>query len=272
MKFTEKLEEMVKKNSSLVCVGLDSDQDKLPKSVLSTSMPQFEFNKAIIGSTYDLVCSYKISSAFYEAQGESGIKQLKATCDFLHQNYPKIPIILDAKRADIGNTNDGYVEFAFRYLGVDAITLHPYLGKEALLPFLEQKEKGCIILCRTSNPGASEFQDLPVGNDLLYQRVASNVINDWNKLDNCLLVVGATYPKELALLRDMSPNMTFLVPGIGAQGGDLEATLKAGLRKDKKGLIINSSRQIIFASSEDNYMEVSRKEATKLREEINRWR
>ncbi|HUC95483.1 MAG TPA: orotidine-5'-phosphate decarboxylase [Candidatus Saccharimonadia bacterium] len=269
MKFIEKLNAAIKKNNSLVCVGLDSDHTKLPTIVADTQMLMLTFNKAIITATADLVCAYKPNSAFYEALGEPGIKQLKATCDFLRENYPDIPIILDAKRGDIGNTNDGYVSFVFDYLGVDALTLHPYLGKESLSPFLALGDKGCIILCRTSNPGAGELQDLIVDNQPLYQKIAKDVIEDWNELGNCLLVVGATYPKELAILRKMAPNMTFLVPGIGAQGGDLEAALKAGLTKDKRGLIINSARNIIFASSKEDYADVARAETIKLKKAIN---
>jgi len=272
MKFTQKLEAAAQKNNSLVCVGLDSDLAKLPKAVLGSDQPLFDFNKAIIEATADLVCAYKPNSAFYEAHGASGIEQLKATCEFLHENYPDIPIILDAKRGDIGNTNDGYINFVFDYLGADAITLHPYLGKESLSPFLSRADKGCIILCRTSNPGAGEFQDLVVDGQPMYLKVAQSVVIDWNELGNCLLVVGATYPKELAALRKMTPDMTFLVPGIGAQGGDLEAVLEAGLTADKQGLIINSSRAIIFASAEEDFAEAARQETDKLRESINKRR
>src|SRR6266498_1426506 len=169
MNFQNKLDSLIQKNNSLVCVGLDSDVAKLPETFKTKENPQFEFNKAIIDATHDLVSCYKINSAFYEARGDKGIGELKMTCDYLHQMYPDIPIILDAKRADIGNTNNGYINFAFNYLNTDAITLHPYLGGEALKPFLDQKEKGCIILCRTSNPGARELQDLVSGGEKLYQ-------------------------------------------------------------------------------------------------------
>lgn len=201
------------------------------------------FNKAIIDATCDLVCAYKPNSAFYEARGVEGITELKKTCDYLRKTYPEIPIILDAKRGDIGNTNEGYVTYAFDYLGADAITLHPYLGREALQPFLDRKDKGCIILCKTSNPGAGEFQDV----GLLYQRVAKNVVKTWNSNGNCMVVVGATYPKDLAIIRRIVGNMTILVPGIGSQGGDIEKTVKAGMDSKGKGLIISSSRFIIFA-------------------------
>ncbi|PIU36676.1 orotidine-5'-phosphate decarboxylase [Candidatus Roizmanbacteria bacterium CG07_land_8_20_14_0_80_34_15] len=195
--------------------------------------------------------------------GHEGINALKDTCDYLVEKYPEIPIIIDAKRADIGNTNKGYVQFVFTYLGADAITVHPYLGEEAIRPFLDCKDKGVIVLCRTSNSGAGEFQDLKVSGKSLYKIVAENVSNKWNINKNCMLVVGATYPAELKEVRKIVGDMTLLVPGIGAQGGDLEATLSAGLNSKKQGLIINSSRGIIFAKN-------PRDEAMKLRNSINK--
>lgn len=261
MKFTDKLERTIKKNDSLVCVGLDADVKKIGKG-----KSQFLFNKDIIKATNDLVCSYKLNSAFYESIGRKGIEDLKKTCDYLKSNYPHIPIIIDAKRADIGNTNEGYVQFIFTYLKADALTIHPYLGQEAIRPFLAMKDKGIIILCRTSNPGAGEFQDLEVKGAPLYKIVAKKVAEKWNANGNCLLVVGATYPKELREVRRIvGQDMYFLVPGIGAQGGDIRSTLKAGLNENKTGLIINSSRGIIFA---DN----PREEAQKLKRVINQYR
>ena len=260
MTFQEKLDKIVEKNKSLVCAGLDQNQ--------------FLFNKTIIEATADLVCSYKLNTAFYESIGHIGIKALKDTCDYLKDKYPEIPIIIDAKRADIGNTNNGYVQFVFTYLASDAVTLHPYFGEEAIRPFLDCKDKGIIILCKTSNPGSDEFQNLQVSIPSLYDRakmvrplyqiVAENVVNKWNKNKNCMLVVGATYPEELAEVRKIVGDMTLLVPGIGAQGGDLEATLKAGLNSKKQGIIINSSRGIIFAKN-------PRDEAKKLRNSINKF-
>lgn len=265
MLFNKKLNKIIKKNNSLLCIGLDSNLRKIPSSLRNRKNPLFLFNKQIIDATYDLVCAYKLNSAFYEAEGEQGIKQLKMTCDYLRKKYPDIPIILDAKRADIGNTNEGYVKYAFDYLRVDAITLHPYLGGEAIEPFLNRVDKGCIILCRTSNKGAGEFQDLLINKKPLYKIIAENVIKKWNRNNNCLLVVGATYPQELSEIRKIVSNMYILVPGVGAQGGDLRLTLKAGLTKDKKGLIISASRSIIYAEN-------PRQEAKKLREQINNLR
>ena len=272
MTFQQKLDALVTKNNSLVCVGLDSDWEKLPEIVKKEEYPQFAFNKAIVDATHDLVCAYKPNSAFYEYLGSEGIRQLKLSCDYIREKYPEIPIILDAKRADIGSTNKGYVSYAFDYLRVDAITLHPYLGAEAIQPFLDRKDKASIILCRTSNPGAKEFQDQIVGGEPLYKLVAKKVVNEWNKNGNCMLVVGATYPEELAEVRKLAGDMIFLVPGIGAQGGEVEKTVKAGLNSKNAGIIINSSRGIIFASKEADFAEKARFEAQKLQTEINKYR
>jgi orotidine-5'-phosphate decarboxylase len=260
----DKYNRRAKKVNSLLCVGLDADFKKIPKRFLKKKFPQFEFNKWIIEETHEYVASFKMNSAFYEARGDKGIKELKMTMDYLKKNYPDIFLICDCKRADIGNTNQGYVDSFFDWYGFDAITLHPYLGKEALLPFLDRKDKGCIILCRTSNPGAGEFQDLKSDGKMLWQIVAEKVSKNWDKNKNCLLVVGATYPKEMKKIREISGEMTFLVPGIGAQGGDLKATIKAGLNHQGLGLIIHSARGIIFS---DN----PKIEAQKLRDAIRKY-
>ncbi len=272
MTFLQKLDAIVAKNNSLVCVGLDSDMSKLPVVVKNEKYPQFIFNKAIIDTTHDLVCAYKPNSAFYEARGADGITELKMTCDYIRETYPKIPIILDAKRADIGSTNQGYVTYAFDYLAVDAITLHPYLGKEAIKPFLDRKDKGCIILCRTSNPGAGEIQDQLVDGNPLYKLIAKKVVKEWNINGNCLMVVGATYPEELAEVRKLAGDMWFLVPGIGAQGGDVGKTVKAGLNSQKTGMIINSSRGIIFAGKGLDFVNQARSKTEILQQTINQIR
>ena len=264
----EKFKSAVLKNNSLVCVGLDSDVSKLP-----TATEQVSFNKAIIDATHDLVCAYKPNSAFYEALGDEGIRNLKQTCDYIRENYPEIPIILDAKRADIGNTNLGYVDFAFEYLGVDAITVQPYMGGEAVQPFLDIAEKGIIVLCRTSNDGSAEFQDLEVDGTPLYKVVARNVAEKWNKNNNCMLVVGATYPEEIAEVRTIvGDDMWFLIPGIGAQGGDIEKTVNSAKNSEGQGMIINSSRGIIFATSGADFAEIARAKTIELRDEINKYR
>ena len=268
----EKIQNIIAKNNSLVCVGLDSEISKLPAHLKKSKFPQFEFNKAIVDTTADLVCAYKPNTAFYESQGEKGVLELKMTCDYIKEKYPEVVIILDAKRADIGNTNNGYVQFAYDYLGADAITLHPYLGQEALKPFLDNKEKGSIVLCRTSNPGSGEFQNLEVNGKKIFELVAQKVITEWNKNNNCMLVLGATYPEELKTIRELNDNMFFLVPGIGAQGGDLENTLKNGLNSQKSGLMINSSRGIIFAANGETFAATAREETMKLKKEINKYR
>jgi orotidine-5'-phosphate decarboxylase len=200
------------------------------------------------------------------------MKELKMTFDYIHNTHPEIVTILDAKRADIGSTNEGYVRYIFDYLEADAVTLHPYLGREALSPFLKREDKGCIILCRTSNPGSGELQDLLVSNEPLYMRVARLVSEKWNSNNNCLLVVGATYPDEMKKVRSFVGSMPFLVPGVGVQGGDVEKTVLAGLDKNKKGMIISSSRGIIFASKKEDFAQKAGKEAKKLKEEINLYR
>jgi orotidine 5'-phosphate decarboxylase subfamily 2 len=261
----DKYNRRARKIKSLLCVGLDSDFSKIPERFLTHEFPQFEFNKWIIEETKEYAAAFKMNIAFYEARGDQGIKELKETMEYLWVYYGDIFLICDCKRADIGNTNQGYVDSLFDWFGFDAVTLHPYLGKEALLPFLERKDKVSIILCRTSNPGAGELQDLEINHKPLWQIVAEKVANEWNKNNNCMLVVGATYPEEMKKIREIAGEMTFLVPGIGAQGGDVNAVLEAGLNGEGLGLIINSSRGIIFS---DNPKE----EARKLCEEIRKYR
>ncbi len=215
-----------------ICVGLDS--------------ADFTLNQKVIDQTYSLVCAYKPNSAFYEAEGIKGWESLKNTIQYIQKTAPEVPLILDAKRGDIGNTNEAYVKAIFDDLGVDAVTVSPYLGQESLQPFLQKADKGIIVLVRTSNPGAGEFQDLIIDVKPLYQIVAEHVKN-WNTNSNLAVVVGATYPEELKKIREIVGDIPILVPGIGSQDGDLEATLKNGLNSKKQGLIISSSRGIIFA-------------------------
>lgn len=265
MNIIDKYNKRAKKIDSLLCVGLDADFAKIPKRFLKKKFPQFEFNKWIIEETHEYAAAYKPNSAFYEARGDKGIKELKMTMDYLIKNHPDIFTILDAKRGDIGNTNNGYIAFIFDWLGFDAMTLHPYLGGESLAPFFNRKDKGCILMCRNSNPGAGELQDLKIKGKELWQVVAEKASNEWNKNKNCMLVVGATFPKEMKKIRSLVGDMTFLVPGVGAQGGDLKETLKAGLNSKGLGLIINSSRGIIFSDNPKN-------EAQKLRDEIREYK
>jgi orotidine-5'-phosphate decarboxylase len=274
--FIAKLERCWKQNN-FVCVGLDSAYEQLPAKVKSghpIEKALFVFNRDIIDATHDLVCAYKPNAAFYEAQGTEGFQALIRTVRYIRETYPHIPVILDAKRADIGTTNLGYVRAAFDILGADAITVHPYLGKEALAPFLARKDKGIIVLARTSNPGAGEFQDLPVGDlqEPLYQVVARHVAQNWNTNGNCALVVGATYPADLKKVRAIIGDMPILIPGIGVQGGEIAATVAAGKDSRGWGMIINSSRSIIFASKEDDFAQAARRATEELRVEINRYR
>ncbi len=232
--------------NSLLCVGLDSQFERLPSRFQADPHPQYAFNRWIIDQTHPYVSAYKPNMAFYEARGAAGLTDLALTMAYLRDNHPDILTICDAKRADIGSTNEGYVAAIFDWLGFDAVTLNPYLGREALTPFLERADRGCIILCRTSNPGAGEFQDLLVNGRPLWQLVAEQVRDSWNTRGNCMLVAGATYPDELARIRALVGTMLLLVPGVGAQGGDVARTVSAGLAADGRGLIINASRGVIF--------------------------
>ncbi|GER85990.1 orotidine 5'-phosphate decarboxylase [Dictyobacter vulcani] len=260
-----------------VCVGLDPEYDRLPAVVKEGRTPEAAltlFACSIIDATADLVCAYKPNSAFYEAYGDAGIRALKQIVSYSKSKYPEIPIILDAKRADIGNTNLGYVSSSFDFLQADAITVHPYLGKEAMAPFLSRKDKGVIVLAKTSNPGSGEFQDLLVGEtrEPLYLTVARNVAHHWNNNGNCALVVGATYPAELQRVRELVGDLPLLIPGIGAQGGDVEATVKAGQDSRGWGMIINSSRGIIYASKGFDFAQAARTATMALSTEINSYR
>jgi len=232
---------------SLLCVGLDVDFAKIPKRYKAEKYPQFEFGKWIIDQTAPFAAAFKPNTAFYEARGAQGWAELKMTVDYLRAKYPDTVTVCDAKRADIGNTNQEYVTAIFDELGFDAVTLHPYLGREALEPFFARKDKACIVLCRTSNPGAGEFQDLRVDGKPLWQTVAEKVSRDWNANGNCMLVVGATYPEEMRVVRSLAPEMTLLVPGVGAQGGDVVAVVSAGLDGQGKGMMISVSRAILFS-------------------------
>ncbi len=263
--------------NTFVCVGLDPVYERLPAKVKQGASPEdafFAFNRDIIDATHDLVCAYKPNSAFYEALDDAGVRALVKTVEYIKQRYPRIPVILDAKRADIGSTNLGYVEAAFECICADAITVHPYLGKEALAPFLARKDKGIIILVKTSNPGSNEFQNLLIGDrqEPLYQVVARNIAHNWNTYGNCAIVVGATYPAELKQVRIIVGDMPILIPGIGAQGGDIAATVAAGKDSRGRGMIINSSRDIIFASDNNDFAQAARDATQKLRTEINKYR
>jgi orotidine-5'-phosphate decarboxylase len=244
-----KYEQRVEAIQSLLCIGLDPVITLIPERFLAAEFPLFKFNKWIIDQTAPCTAAYKPNSAFYEGHGAKGIIQLELTVEYLRSSYPEIVTICDAKRGDNSNTNKSYVEAIFDRMNFDCVTLHPYLGQEALAPFLDRRDKACIILCRTSNPGAAEFQDILSNGHPLWQTVADHVANKWDVDGNCMLVVGATYPDEMRRIRAIAPNITFLVPGVGAQGGDIAAVLAAGLNADGRGLIISSSREIIYSSN-----------------------
>jgi orotidine-5'-phosphate decarboxylase len=251
------------REGKFLCVGLDPDVSKIPAHVLAGSLEDgiVAFHRRIVDATRDIAGAYKPNAAFYEAHGEAGWRALKSTISLIIELAPDVPIILDAKRADIGNTNNGYVISAFDDLKADAITVHPYLGSEALEPFLARKEKGIIVLCRTSNKGAAEFQDLTVEGVPLYQRVAGQVVSTWNGGGNCGLVVGATYPQELSIVRSLAPELPILIPGVGAQGGDLEASVRAGRDARNGGFWIAASRAILYESAGVDFVEAARTKA-----------
>jgi orotidine-5'-phosphate decarboxylase len=266
MNFLEKLALACKKNRSLLCVGLDPDTALMPAR---TGI--FEFNKAIIDATADLVCAYKPNIAFYEAQGNKGLEALYRTREYIPK---EIPVIVDAKRGDIGNTARAYAHSLFDRFNFDAATVSPYLGSDSLEPFIRYRDRSVFILCRTSNKGAEDFQSLPVkterGLKMLFEIVAEKV-NEWNKNGNLGLVVGATYPEELKLIRERYPEMPLLIPGVGAQGGELKLVVKYGVDAGREKTVINSSRQVLYASNGRDFAAAAKREAKVLRDKINEY-
>jgi len=274
--FSAKLENRWKQGN-FVCVGLDTEFDRLPKAFKkysSKSEAVIRFNKDIVDATHDLVCAYKPNAAFYEALGRDGWDALSETIGYIKTSHPDIPVILDAKRGDIGSTNEAYARAVFDELKADAVTVHPYFGREALKPFLDRKEKGIIFMASNSNPGAGEFQDLIIEGiwEPLYKVVARRVATTWNENGNCAVTVGTTYPQKVSEVRKVVGDMPLLVLGIGQQGGQIEPTVRAAKDSRSWGMIISSTRAIIYASSDDDYKEAARRETTKLRTEINRFR
>lgn len=254
-------------SESLVCVGLDPEIERFPPQFADQASPIFQFNKAIIDATADLVCAYKPQFAHYAAYEAED--QLERTIDYIHRNYPGIPVILDSKRGDVGNTAERYAIEAFERYHADAVTVNPYLGGDSLEPFLRYEDKGVIVLCRTSNPGAGDLQDLEIGGRRLFHTVADLAARRWNSRGNCLLVVGATYPRELAEVREIVGSMPLLVPGVGAQGGDVAQAVQNGQTATGTGLIISSSRGILYASSGEDFSMAARQATQKLRDQIN---
>jgi orotidine-5'-phosphate decarboxylase len=265
MRFIDKLRKVSHKNNSLVCVGLDTDVNKIPAFLKEEDDPVFEFNRQIIDATRDLVCAYKPNLGFYEAMGIKGWESLRKTCEHIP---PEIPVILDAKRGDIGNTAQMYARALYEVLKADAVTVSPYMGKDAVQPFLKYEDKCAFILCLTSNEGAKDFQLCRIDGKPLYEIVAEKVLS-WNDEGNCGLVVGATYPDQLKRVRGIAPTLPFLIPGVGAQTGEIESTVKYGTDANGELAVINSSRGIIYASSERDFAEAARAEALKLRDRIN---
>jgi orotidine-5'-phosphate decarboxylase len=270
MSFIETLKTSWQRNASLVCVGLDPEPAKFPQHLRDRPDAIFEFCRVIVDATADLVCCFKPQIAHFAAhRAEGALERLIA---HIHSAHPGVPVILDAKRGDIGSTAAFYADEAFQRYDADAVTVNPYLGRDALEPFLSRADKGVVILCRTSNAGARDLQDLDVGGKKLYQHVARKVASEWNANGNCMLVVGATYPGELADVRAMVGDMPLLVPGVGAQGGDVEAVVRQGATKDGTGLVISSSRAILYASSGADFAAAARKAADALSKSINQHR
>ncbi len=267
MSFYSVLRSIQQRNHSLLCIGLDSDISKIPKHLLHLENPILEFNERIIEATKDLVCAYKLNLAFYEALGEIGWRTVKRTLAAIPSD---IVTIGDAKRGDIGNTAEMYAKSLRDDFGFSSSTVNPYMGFDSVEPFIRSETHGAFILALTSNLGAKDFEYLKVdrGGKPLYQHVIAKV-KKWNVHNNCGLVVGATRPKEMQRVRKLAPKMPLLIPGVGAQGGDLVAAVRYGCDKHGEMAVINSSRGIIYASGGENFAEAARAAAAKLRDEMN---
>lgn len=275
MNFMQALRACWNSANSLVCVGLDPEPSKFPPRFANDPDAVFHFCRDIIDATAEYACAFKPQIAHFAALGaEDALTRLIA---HVHAQHPGIPVILDAKRGDIGSTAQHYAAEAFDRYGADAVTANPYLGRDSLQPFLDRADKGVVVLCRTSNPGAGDFQDLTVhANDgvgrPLYQHVAECVARDWNGNGNCALVVGATWPEQLREVRAIVGDMPLLVPGVGAQGGEVEAVVANAKSADGAGLIVSSSRAILYASGGDDYAGAAAEVARTLRDAINHYR
>ncbi len=265
---TTQLISEIQSKKSFLCIGLDVDLDKIPNHLLTTADPIFEFNKAIIDATYDLCVSYKPNTAFYEAYGLKGWQSLQKTIHYINEFYPSIFTIADAKRGDIGNTSTRYAKAFFEELNFDSITVAPYMGKDSVEPFLAFEDKHTILLALTSNEGAFDFQTQKINEKELYKKVIETAVT-WKNSENLMYVVGATKASFFSEIRKIVPESFLLVPGVGAQGGTLQEVCKYGLTKDV-GLLINSSRGIIYASNGQNFAEKAREEALKLQQEMEK--
>ena len=270
MNFMHALSSAWNERDSLLCVGLDPDPARLPGHLKGQADAILQFCRAIVDATADLVCCFKPQIAYFS--GCRAEEQLEELVAHIHSRHPGVPVILDAKRGDIGSTAEQYAVEAFERYQADAVTINPYLGRDSVAPYLAYHDKGVILLCRTSNPGGSDLQFLDVGGEKLYERLARLVSDEWNERGQCGLVVGATFPREIARVRELTGNMPLLVPGIGAQGGDIEATVRAGCNADGSGLMINSSRAILYASCGEDYAAAARTAARETRDAINHHR
>lgn len=259
---TQQLTNQIKKKQSFLCIGLDVDLNKIPKYLLKEEDPIFAFNKAIIDATHHLCVAYKPNTAFYEAYGLKGWKALEKTINYLNENHPEIYTIADAKRGDIGNTSTMYAKAFFEDLGFDSVTVAPYMGKDSVEPFLAFEDKHTILLALTSNQGAFDFQTKSVDGIELYKQVLETS-KTWKSSENLMYVVGATKAEYLANIRKIVPDSFLLVPGVGAQGGNLQDVCKYGMN-DSIGLLINSSRGIIYASHEEDFALAAAKKAKEL--------
>ena len=268
MKFTEMLRARWRNADTLLCVGLDPDLARLPEELAGKPDAIYSFCTGIVDATADLVCAFKPQIAYFASEGaEDALNRVVAD---IHSNHPGIPVILDAKRGDIGSTAKHYAEEAFDRYGADCVTLSPYMGGDTLDPYLAYAEKGAFVLCRTSNKGGDDLQMIDLGGgERLFERVARLVSHEWNRTGELGLVVGATYPDELAAVRRIAPDIPLLVPGIGAQGGDINAAVKAGMDTEGAGMVINSGRAILYASSGADWREAARRSAIATRDAIN---
>ena len=265
MGFHTKLQAAWNGSQSMLCVGLDPDPSRYP-ATLGDHDATFEFCKSIVDATADTVCAFKPQFAYFAAQRAE--PELERICRYILDTYPHVLLILDAKRGDIGPTAQQYAREAFDRYGADAVTVNPYLGTDSIEPYLEYTEHGVFVLCRTSNRGGDDFQSLDVKGEPLFAHVAHRAALEWSELGECGLVVGATFPDELGTVRGIVGDMPILVPGVGAQGGDIEATVAAGARDDGFGMVINSSRAILYASSGADFATAAREEAVRTRDAI----
>jgi orotidine-5'-phosphate decarboxylase len=275
MSFIRQLQTAWQSSDSLLCIGLDPDLQRFPASLASGNDNIFSFNRAIIDATHDLVCAYKPQIAYFSALGAE--RQLEQTIAYIKSSYPHIPVILDAKRGDIGSTATQYAREAFVRYQADAVTVNPYMGFDSVQPFLDYQDKGVIILCKTSNSGAAQLQELQLqqtGQDSepVYEYIARLVAKEWNFNQNCLLVMGATWPQQVARVRSIVGDMPFLVPGAGAQGGDVASIVQAGQTAEGSGLVISASRSILYASANDDFADAARTQAAALKNAINQHR